>query len=112
MPRIPIAFANRDAILNYGFDTIIDVPSLAKFPKDHVLDAIDQSAAIIERNVAALSTTNSPPAVGGQSSGQMEYRHLQTGNHVTIKGSFSHGCKTNGQLISRYYKAGNKDKSA
>ena len=103
MPRIPIAFANGDAILNYWFDIIIDVPPLAELPEAHVIDASNQSAAIIERNVATLID-------GQQSTGSWQVNVPVRWS--TIKGLFGHDRKIDSQLINRYHKAGNKDKSA
>jgi tRNA 2-selenouridine synthase len=41
---MPIEFTNLDAILNHGFDTVIDVRSPAEFAEDHVPGAINLPA--------------------------------------------------------------------
>lgn len=43
-PRMPIEFTSLDAILNHGFDTLIDVRSPAEFAEDHVPGAINLPA--------------------------------------------------------------------
>jgi len=44
MPRMPVKFASLDAILNHGFDAVIDVRSPAEFAEDHVPGAINLPA--------------------------------------------------------------------
>jgi len=41
---MPIEFTNLDAILNHGFDTVIDVRSPAEFAQDHIPGAINLPA--------------------------------------------------------------------
>ncbi len=41
---MPLEFANLDAILNHGFDTVIDVRSPAEFAEDHIPGAINLPA--------------------------------------------------------------------
>ncbi|WP_445811345.1 rhodanese-like domain-containing protein, partial [Yoonia sp.] len=41
---MPIAFATLDALINHGFDTVIDVRSPAEFALDHVPGAINLPA--------------------------------------------------------------------
>ena len=41
---MPIEFTSLDAILNHGFDTVIDVRSPAEFAEDHIPGAINLPA--------------------------------------------------------------------
>lgn len=68
-PSMPIEFTSLDAIMNHGFDTVIDVRSPAEFAEDHVPGAINLPALSNEQRAEVGTIYKQVSAFGGRKIG-------------------------------------------
>ena len=66
---MPIEYTTLDAILNHGFDTVIDVRTPAEFAEDHIPDAINLPALSNEQRVEVGTTYTQISAFDGRKIG-------------------------------------------
>jgi len=66
---MPIEFTNLDAILNHGFDTVIDVRSPAEFAQDHIPGAINLPALTNEQRARVGTIYKQISAFDGRKTG-------------------------------------------